>query len=317
MADFKIPVALNQDHRVVRVDEAQKGVAYFCPECTEIVIFKQFASRSDHFSHKPNQQCNKETILHNAAKRLVQQVLIDWKEGKGQAPILQRECESCNALVVKPLSEKIESAVLERKLSCGHIVDVALMIGEIPAAVEICVTHPVDKDKSEKLSIPYMELEGIEVIKTPLVWRAKSFKLKHPMICEACNLRRSRFIAEATEIARETCVSLPTSYYRYGFSWCYRCKFKVLVFTWPEHELHTTLRPKQQPLPRTLIFNYSKTTKTKYWMNTCPRCGASQGDFFLYHQFEEPFYGFHCGRDTQDDFDSDLLKIANKADNLG
>ena len=76
MADFKIPLAWDTT-RLVTAGEAVAAPtgAYFCPACGETVRLRAGAIRRPHFAHRPSEQCSKETILHQTAKRLIQQVV--------------------------------------------------------------------------------------------------------------------------------------------------------------------------------------------------------------------------------------------------
>jgi hypothetical protein len=40
----------------------------------------------------------------------------------------------------------------------------------------------------------------------------------------------------------------------------------------------------------TFQFRYSKTTKSKYYANTCPKCGVLSGDFYLHCEPGAPFF---------------------------
>lgn len=40
----------------------------------------------------------------------------------------------------------------------------------------------------------------------------------------------------------------------------------------------------------TFKFKYSKTVGSKYFANTCPRCGVISGDFFLHSEPGAPFF---------------------------
>jgi len=62
---------------------------------------------------------------------------------------------------------------------------------------------------------------------------------------------------------------------------CYKCKEYIVVFSWSEHEMWPEAMPPK-PIPRSLKYRYSKSLQKKYWVNTCQKCGATQGDSFVY-----------------------------------
>ncbi|MBP7861547.1 NERD domain-containing protein [bacterium] len=62
---------------------------------------------------------------------------------------------------------------------------------------------------------------------------------------------------------------------------CYRCKEWIVVFTWQDHEMWSEAMPPK-PIPRSIKYRYSKSLHKKYWVNTCQKCGATQGDSFVH-----------------------------------
>ena len=49
------------------------------------------------------------------------------------------------------------------------------------------------------------------------------------------------------------------------------------------------LRWIQQRFP-TVMLKFSKSTQSKYYANTCPKCGVLSGDFFLHEEPGAPFF---------------------------
>lgn len=172
MSELRVPFAIDSELKLYSPATAEKSKNYFCPSCGESVILKQGEIRTTHFAHKISDTCNQETITHKTAKLLIQKVIQDWKSGKSNPPTLARACQICHSTINQPLPEKVDKAILEYKLSDGFIIDVALMVGDIAqAAVEIKVTHAVDDIKAGRLSIPFIELDGYEVVTNPTIWK--------------------------------------------------------------------------------------------------------------------------------------------------
>ncbi len=69
--------------------------------------------------------------------------------------------------------------------------------------------------------------------------------------------------------------------YRAKLHQCFRCKEWIVVFTWSEHEMWSEAMPPK-PIPRSIKYRYSKSLQRKYWVNTCQKCGATQGDSFVH-----------------------------------
>jgi len=219
--------------------------------------------------------------------------------------------------VSQPLPEKVDDAVLEYRLPNGFVVDLALVVGsEVQAAVEIRVTHAVDTTKAENLAIPFVELDGNEVVANPLVWKPITDGFK-PCVCTDCKLTWDKFQAKAARLAKAIGVELPTAYYRYGINRCWKCRRESLVFAWPREYIHDDTKPKVEPIPKTIQYRFSKTVGDKYWVNVCPYCQSIQGDFFLYCEPDGPFFAVNIEEDTSDAFKRDMLRIAVHAAEIG
>jgi len=314
MSELKVPYALDELDRLCSPVEAEKGKPYRCPACKQPVILKKGQIKKPHFAHKADNNCNQETIIHQTAKILIKRAVDEWKSGTGKAPVLERLCEICMFPATQPLPDKVEGAILEQRLADGSIADVALLTNGKPVvAVEIRVTHAVDDNKAARLSIPFIELEGLAVIENPYVWKSIKDSFK-PFTCEKCRDAFKKFKIEAKKIANQTNIQLPKSYYRYGITNCWRCNRKIIVFTWVDGSMFPREKPSVEPIPRTIQYKYSKEAESKYWVNTCPYCKVLQGSFYLHMESEGPFFGTNLEY-TPESFEKDLQRIASKATN--
>ena len=309
--ELKIPYAVNAVGRLVDPRNAERSCEYKCPQCRELVVFRCGAKRRNHFAHKASELCNQETMEHLVAKRLIKQVIDEWLEG-GVRPVFVRKCVFCGYGVNQPIPDKVNGAVLEKRLPEGVIVDVALLNGEKTiAAVEIRFSHKVGEKKISMLSVPFIELDAINVCKNPFVWEEIVGTFK-PSRCEECKNALQNHIDKCEKLGREYGMMLPSSFYRYGVGICWKCGRSILVFAWPAwKEDHKLDRFWKEPRPRTIKYRYSKTMGKNHWVNTCPCCGRNQGGYFLYHVPEEAFYGLD--RNLIDDhqaFIKDLTTIA-------
>ncbi len=64
---------------------------------------------------------------------------------------------------------------------------------------------------------------------------------------------------------------------------CWRCHKVLRLYTWPGHRLY----PKNCPVfgrPASLQSFYVKFSGRRYYSNVCLRCGAIQGDWYLYKE---------------------------------
>jgi len=317
MTDLRVPLAVDREGRLHSPANADKSREYFCPACQASVILKQGQVRIAHFAHKASEICTQETIVHQTAKLLVQKSVSEWKEGRSTAPVLQRKCQICGSIVSQPLPNKVEKAVMEYRLANGLIADIALLAGEeLLAIVEIKVTHAVDNIKADRLAVPFIELDGQELIENSAVWKPLTDRFK-PVTCKDCKSIYLKFQRKVREVAKSNGIDLPTNYYRYGLCRCWKCKREIIVFAWPKDGLHNNSAPKILPRPKNIQYRFSKTVGEKYWVNTCPFCQSIQGDFFLYCEPDGPFFCISNEEDTTTSFESDLIRIAVHAKQIG
>jgi ssDNA-binding Zn-finger/Zn-ribbon topoisomerase 1 len=331
VSPLKVPFAYDAVVGIIWPEHAAKGIDYFCPNCREKLVLRAGEIKRCHFAHRPNGVCNQETILHKSAKLLVQSVVRDWKNGKALVPEVLRQCRICQESSPQPLPEKVTDAQLEYRLTDGLVLDVALLAGqEVVAAVEILVTHEVSEEKSDRLSvrsIRFVEIEASAVLASPRLWKPVNGSFK-AYTCPKCHDRLARFIKKTREVADRCEIALPVSYYRYGLYPCYKCNQMILAFDWPGRALWPEARPQQQPVPGSVQYRF---VKKKYWVNTCPLCHATQGDWHVFMEPGGPFMDADLSymvevigeeaakvwRDSPEAFREDMLKLAFLADYNG
>jgi hypothetical protein len=317
--ELKVPWGLSKDDRLVKPAEAQRSETYMCPACQTPLVFRQGPHRQAHFAHY-HESCSQESILHISAKRLIEQVVQEWKAG-AVAITLHRQCTICGDILLQALPDKVQDASLEKRTSSGHVVDVALLAEEsIVAAVEIRVTHAVDDQKRAQLPIPYIELDAEAVLEAPYDWHPIADTLSKAR-CEVCRSAYSYHQTRCSQLAQEAGLELPQITFRYGITTCSSCETDILVFTWPGHSVQSTEALPLTPAPFTIKQTYSNSASESYYMNHCPYCNTGQGDRFLYTEREGPFYNFMCGEDSEIDFWIDQHRIArglgNRYQSLG
>lgn len=277
---FLIPYAFGADGSLVSRSDAVKGNDYFCLGCGRRLVVRVGNVKTKHFAHLGEFVCLSETVIHATAKRLVVEVIVLWKAG-GARPQVQRRCESCGGKGLQYLPDKVIRSVVECRLGSGYIVDVALFSeSEVVAAIEVYVTHLVTKEKSKNLEVPWVELRGEEIILDPLLWKPMVDKFR-PYKCGECKVRAVEKEKASKRISEQLGIRLPWGNYRASPYECYRCGREILVFTWPGRIMWAVEKPPF-PIPPSVKFSYTKTTKGWYWANTCLYCKAVQGDFFTF-----------------------------------
>lgn len=310
---LRVPFAFDDEKRLYDPYTAKKRKHYFCPACKDTVILRKGEIKKPHFAHKASETCNQETILHKTAKQLIVDAISDWKTDKIDAPVLKRTCEICRQSKDQPLPDKVEDAILEYRMSEGFIVDVALMVGNQPAAaIEIKVTHAVDKNKAKLLSSPFIEVDGQKIIENPTVLEPIQDHFL-PLTCRACKQAKAQFQVKVKEISKQTGIELLGHYYRHGFCKCWKCKREIIVFAWPKVSQWDNSAPKVMPIPQTVQYRYSSTVGGRYWVNTCPHCRSIQGDWHLFSDPDGPFFGMCCEENSQEAYRKDMQDIIGYA----
>jgi len=276
--DLKVPKGISLKGELVSPEDAKKGGDYYCPGCQQRLVLRKGQVNRAHFTHPATSECSGETILHKTAKLLIAEVVNKFIENE-ISPVIDRTCKTCTTVTKQSLPATLTSAQLERKLSSGFIVDVALMIGdEIVSGIEIKVTHEVDEHKQTNIGLPFLELLADDVINDPMFW-IPSIDAYQEYECPCCEKNKKVYWNYLKQISRETNVCLPTSIFRAATRECFRdnCKTEFLIFDWPGR---INGNPPPEEKPHTIQYRYSKTTKETTWVDTCPACKTIVGAFF-------------------------------------
>lgn len=283
MADaktFVIPYAIDSVGDLVRSADGDKGYEYRCPQCHIDVVLRKGMVRRAHFAHRVETPCSPESVVHKTAKLLVAEVVRAWRAG-GSSPVFLRRCPRCHGAHRQPLPGKVCAVAVERPLDTGVVPDVTLLStdGSPIAAIEILATHRVDALKLRKLALPWIELMAAHVVEAPLVWVPVQDRLNVLRQCADCNERDKQLAARYDE----------HGYLGKPYA-CYRCRAAMTVYIWRGKSLWDDQQPPD-PIPSTVQYRYSQTAGGKYWVNVCPSCRAIQGDWFLRHPDNGPFFG--------------------------
>lgn len=301
-SDLLIPIAKDSDGNFVKPADANKTASYFCPECGECVILRRGTKKRSHFAHKTS-QCSQESVVHKAAKEMIQMVVLAWKAGLRPAPVFVCKCYRCHNKIESPIPDKVDAVALEVTLADGHRVDVGLLEKGITiAAIEVKVTHAVDVIKAGQISVPFIEVDGNEIIERPdrLVAIQDHFKRR---LCRECiakeqeaRQKQRQIEAKITSLLKEINYQrLPeldsNNKYIVRLTTCWECGREIIVFAWFPFKIFTKQKPPE-PIPKTIKWRYSNSHKDRYWANTCLYCNSLQGDYYLYCEPDGPFWGY-------------------------
>ena len=284
---LKIPFAYDGDH-FVHPSEAERTDTYFCPNCNEELIYRKGEHKRPHFAHHGGTVCSApETILHHAAKRRLRQLVEEGIEIRSKTPFFVRECGLCCKPKVKQhIPDYVRAVALEKRLPNGYQPDVLLLSDEEEAqpiaALEVVVTNAVEEQKANSIDLPWMEIQGEDVMATlgeesPVHIKVNRDSLESAS-CKGCQEQLSKVWGRIRDLLDEYNMEWPETRYQVGLASCWKCKSAILVFRWGNSKYSKRLPP--DPQPRTVQFRYSEVRGAKYWVNTCPRCKSVQEDRF-------------------------------------
>lgn len=142
-AQIRIPFAARPDGALVHVSQVESGfhADCLCLGCNKPLVARKGAIMAHHFSHHGTVECNGETVLHNAAKRILSERL-EAALGSKTPLRFAWECPRCGDrhggdLVRRASGLAVEKAIAERRP------DLTLYgpTGAPCVAIEVVVTH--------------------------------------------------------------------------------------------------------------------------------------------------------------------------------
>jgi Competence protein CoiA-like family len=290
-----VPYGLNPEGELVHARDAIRQVEYRCPECASLLVLRAGDVVARHFAHKANTSCTGESIAHETAKRLIAQVINEQSEASSEKLVsIVCPCACCHEtfqLSLPPSS--FSEARLEECIGSFRCDVVALRNHDYVLAIEILATHAVEEEKTQELSVPWMDISATAVLENPYRWVPTQSRLK-PVLCSKCKtyLRRLNEVAShwGQPIAEFAGYRDPSREdYLAAIESCWKCKNDIIVYWWRGVPFCEGKPPT--PMPKTIQHRYSKTYGGKYWANTCPGCSSIQGDNFLFLSEKAPFAG--------------------------
>ena len=266
--DFRVPYGKAEDGALVLPEDADKTKTYVCPECDSPLILKKGAIKRAHFAHRSTQECNGETVLHRIGKVLLKCVVESAMNQDADIKIHCR-CAECYEEYEMPVPiEKVTGVSLEHRVDSGRVVDVMLLDGEKEVCgLEVHVTHRVSAQKSEDLSMPWLELEASDILEDPMNWRPIAHGLR-VSTCEECRTEHQLKRWYLQQLTREVGTKWSKDY-RVAPGLCWLCKEQTLVFDW------TSRTKPPRPMPRTVRHRATRKNSEKEWYNTCHACGVT------------------------------------------
>lgn len=175
MQKFRNPFAMNENNEMIYiktgdVNNKEKYKNCYCPECGEKLIPRMGEKNKWHFSHLSNKQCNGnfETSLHLYAKELIKRnnkILLpditvgEYIEDNKMDTAFLKDMHKWENENQERITDKLfikeniyQYKWIENEVKIDDFIpDCIVEIGGKKLAVEIYVTHEVDKEKEEKV----------------------------------------------------------------------------------------------------------------------------------------------------------------------
>jgi hypothetical protein len=199
--EYKVPAGEAPTGRLVLARNARAGVSYRCPGCRCELVLRRGEVRSPHFSHKAIGSCSPETALHQGVKAWVALMLRRRLRGlRRGVPRLRVPCRGrqqpgdtcdehlCPGEAWLHLADlDFDQVMVEEATPDGLRPDVLLLKQGSPVlGIEVLVTHAVDAAKAAKTSHPWVEVDGMQILRSPGTW--KPSQASHPWTgsCHVC-----------------------------------------------------------------------------------------------------------------------------------
>ena len=140
-----------KDRKITHISQVEKGLdcGCFCPACGDRLIAKKGDVVRHHFAHQSDKPCEYgvETALHIAAKEfLATAKSFTIPEVKLRFPHSYKP----DILIHESMKIEIDHVELEKHID-ALIPDVVVYSGGKKLFIEICVTHPIDEKKLQKI----------------------------------------------------------------------------------------------------------------------------------------------------------------------
>jgi hypothetical protein len=272
--------ARDQNNQSVHIQNATKSNEYFCLYCGAPMIVRNSEKklRRPHFAHKANvTNCSPESALHFYAKNLLYNKLKDAMNESEKVFRFAWDCEHCHEEHHVNLIKRTKEVSLERKVA-EYRPDISLadIDGKTYAAIEVVVSHKPEEEavtyyKENKIHLIQIIIKNeveIELLNADVI-KGLFLACKNPK-CDNCKkymFKKHLYILNSGcprcgETMKNAIISC--HYFKYG----------------PERFEESELRMARQN--GVFIQNrYSKTIKSKYNANVCPKCFAFRGQFFI------------------------------------
>ena len=167
--EIQYPLAYRQPFTVVKIETAERGQAYFCLGCNELMIARKGQVNKHHYAHKASLPiCNSSNALHEAAKAAIVQGFLEATANSAEYCV-SYPCDECRKAIPVNVARDERSIAEEVQAVPGTRSDLVIFRkeGQALCILEVVVTHDMEK----QTQVRYREA-GIPVIKIEPTWEA-------------------------------------------------------------------------------------------------------------------------------------------------
>ena len=200
-SEIQYPLAYRQPFSVVKIEAAEKGYAYFCLGCNELMVARKGLVNKHHYAHKSSLPiCNSSNALHEAAKAAIVQGFLEATDS-GTEYCVSFPCDDCRGPIPVNVARDERSIAEEVQAVPGTRSDLVVFRkeGQPHCILEVVVTHDIEaqtKERYREAGVPVVKIEPTwESLTELLVGANGSALLKandRPYICPTCRERRQQ-----------------------------------------------------------------------------------------------------------------------------
>lgn len=294
MNKLLLPYAYDSSGKLTHINFAHKNERYTCPTCGADLSLRISKipkgckyHKTNHFAHKGcvDNHCS-ESFLHKLFKKRA----IDYISAKlvEKNPMwFEWECDKCHEMHKGNLIKKATSIVEEFDLQICRP-DIALLDknNKVIIVIEVVVTHKptletlqfYNDNKIACLQINVNDFSDCDRIEE---------KITHPDVVNLCPNPICKRCGYAKNNAKLVVVT----------DFCWKCgnKMKIAMILSSDNNYligAASFTKEEIKMAQTLGVNikkkYSRTTKSSYWANTCDKCNAFIGKFYMHDYIYNP-----------------------------
>ncbi|MBM4208427.1 MAG: hypothetical protein FJ190_10605 [Gammaproteobacteria bacterium] len=324
MSAILYTVAKDEEGNLIKANDAEKGISYFCVVCKAELILRKSGktgkgTKRPHFAHHaltPN--CTPEAALHYSFKYLLVNKIQQHITTNQPLPI-SWNCAFCGIEHSGNLIKKIKAVKAEHNLTVCRP-DIALFDGKekVFAVIEIVVTH-----KPEESVKNYYKENNIVLIQINLTSDKDLDNLenivKQPSFVDTCYNPKCEVCGHFQQKKTMTIIEGP----------CWKCnnpmKVAYISGSLESIDVSSHLAPRsfnneELKLAKSKGVNlktqYSQTMRDSYVANSCAKCSAFVGEHYLFTQYispacdgelplEEIDIGYHCYHCEREKFENE------------